>query len=241
MSREISEELTYAWNYFQLHAEQRLKTFNFYIVIMTLLIGAGYTLLSTQYSCIIVFIGGLISFFSFIFWKLDIRNKELIYNSEECLREIEKNLKTKIFTKEYENKKSNDAKDEKRFFKYHYSFTNSFNLVFFIFAFLGVSIIFFFIIYLIILHLKEKPLILTFLFSGYFSFICYMLLKRKKKLRILITIILFMSLGAIIFSNIDSLYRHFKVTHSTHFNNEIFNKEKIESNSTLINSNIKND
>ena len=77
----------YAWKYFALHADQRLKTFNFYLIVATLIVGAFATLLKEakdwRWLSILPF---LLTFLSFVFWKLDLRNKQLVRNGETALK-----------------------------------------------------------------------------------------------------------------------------------------------------------
>lgn len=81
---------TYAWGYFVQHAEQRLKTFNFYVVFCTVLIGAFATLVSknglTWHFSVLPL---LLPIFSFVFWKLDIRTKILIGVAEEAIKYLD--------------------------------------------------------------------------------------------------------------------------------------------------------
>jgi hypothetical protein len=80
----------YAWKYFSLHAEQRLKTFHFFVILSTLLTGAVLTIakdtVHVGYASPLAY---LLSVFSFVFWKLDIRNKELIRHGESALKNLE--------------------------------------------------------------------------------------------------------------------------------------------------------
>lgn len=67
---------TYAWGYFVQHAEQRLKTFNFYVVFCTVVIGAFATIASKSgLSRHFFILPLLLPIFSFVFWKLDLRTK----------------------------------------------------------------------------------------------------------------------------------------------------------------------
>lgn len=93
-------ELGLVWEYFKLHAEQRLKTFHFYIIIITLLIGSALTILKDKEYIFFIFVGILMSFFFFIFWRLDIRNKELISTAEEEIIKLEEKFFVKVFTKD---------------------------------------------------------------------------------------------------------------------------------------------
>jgi uncharacterized membrane protein len=146
--QQIKDQRQYVWNYFQLHASQRLITFNFYIVISTA-IGAGYivALRVNSIPVLAILLGFTISLLSFIFWKLDMRNKLLIKNAEEALRYLEaltctpgdknKSNVLKIFT--YEEGQTNKMKMTKSFWpwKNHYSYSKCFNIVFAVFGILG--------------------------------------------------------------------------------------------------------
>lgn len=91
MDGEHRKELRdYAWKYFSLHADQRIKTFNFYI----LLCGLGATVITTtvkdignQFAASVMSFG--LALISLVFWKLDVRNKELIKTSEAALKYLE--------------------------------------------------------------------------------------------------------------------------------------------------------
>lgn len=80
----------YAWEYFSQHAEQRLKTFNFYVLFCTVVIGGFSTILSRcSLSISYIFMPLLLIFFSFIFWKLDQRTRMLINNGEDALKYLD--------------------------------------------------------------------------------------------------------------------------------------------------------
>ena len=80
-----------AWKYFILHAEQRLKLFQFYITISTALLGGGFLIIRLGDAQWILIIFGLFSsFVSFIFWKLDIRTRNLVKLGEEALKTMDK-------------------------------------------------------------------------------------------------------------------------------------------------------
>src|ERR1700743_2881425 len=81
---------TYAWSYFSLHATQRLQAFQFFITLITALI-AGFAAFAKsdlyRWLSVICF---LVSFLSFIFWKLECRTKELVKNGEEALKYLDR-------------------------------------------------------------------------------------------------------------------------------------------------------
>src|SRR6266853_2054763 len=77
----------YAWNYFALHAEQRLKAFHFFIILATTILG-GFLLLfrygqSHKWTAVL---GILLALLSFVFWKLDVRTRTLVKNGEDALK-----------------------------------------------------------------------------------------------------------------------------------------------------------
>lgn len=144
MDPEIRKELRgYAWAYFDRHAEQRLKTFNFYLILC----GASIAGLVSRkpgdlpnYPSLLV----LLSFVSFIFWKLDVRTRDLTKHSEEALKLLEDELplpdesegvphRCKLFRRE-----ENESSKLKRFPKSTYfSYTTCFRFIFALFGFGG--------------------------------------------------------------------------------------------------------
>lgn len=77
----------YAWNYFELHADQRLKAFQFYIVLSAVIVGGFFTILKAggNHKWISV-LGFLWGFLSFVFWKMDQRIRQLVKNAEAALK-----------------------------------------------------------------------------------------------------------------------------------------------------------
>jgi hypothetical protein len=87
-----AEVRKHAWEYFQFHAQQRLTTFNFFLVFSTLLLGGLLTTFQDRYGSPVlgVGVGVLLVLISFVFWRLDRRNRQLIKNAEDALREEER-------------------------------------------------------------------------------------------------------------------------------------------------------
>ena len=77
-----------AWKYFHLHASQRLRLFQFYIAISTAISGAlVLAATSSDISALVsAFLASLLSLFSFLFWKLDLRTRTLVKNAEEAIK-----------------------------------------------------------------------------------------------------------------------------------------------------------
>ena len=80
-----------AWNYFALHAQQRLTTVNFYLVVATTLTAAAVASFAENFGFpgLRLPAGLLLSLLSFAFWRLDFRNRELIKAAEVALRSLE--------------------------------------------------------------------------------------------------------------------------------------------------------
>ena len=80
-----------AWNYFALHAQQRLTTVNFYLVVATTLTAAAVASFGENFGFpgLRLPTGLLLSLLSFVFWRLDFRNRELIEAAETALRCLE--------------------------------------------------------------------------------------------------------------------------------------------------------
>lgn len=82
-----------AWNCFALHAQQRLTTVNFYLVVATTLTAAAVASFDKEFGFpgLRLAAGLLLSFLSFAFWRLDFRNRKLIKSAEDALRSLESN------------------------------------------------------------------------------------------------------------------------------------------------------
>ena len=85
------EALDIAWKYFQQHASQRISFFNFYIVVASCMLTGLVTTFGSQFLAhhVGIAIGLMLAMTSFIFFKIDERNKFLTKKGEEALKEIE--------------------------------------------------------------------------------------------------------------------------------------------------------
>jgi hypothetical protein len=95
MESNMQHSMDHAWKYFEIHAQQRISVFNFYLATTGLVAagigvclqqGGGFSLLASGLSIFLTFV-------SFLFWKLDQRVSLLIKRSERALAEIEKSIK----------------------------------------------------------------------------------------------------------------------------------------------------
>lgn len=151
MDREFQKEMRdYAWNYFIAFADARLSTFRFYLAFCTILIAGIAALLSANEKWLAVCLGLLLSFLSFIYWKVDVRHKALIKQAEHALEYLEQQFPLpkdekqphvlQLFYSEAIREKS-----YRRFPKYfshkaYFSYSTSVNLVFGIFGIVGLLV-----------------------------------------------------------------------------------------------------
>jgi len=139
-----------SWDFFQMQAGQRLGTFNFYIAISSLLstgLAASFKA-DIDLPCLGAAFGVLLLLFSFIFWKLDRRNHDLIGSAEEALKFFESQATVedeagvphvaKRFTREEFDTNEKRKQRSWRFWRNHYSYSECFRAVFVIFAAAGV-------------------------------------------------------------------------------------------------------
>ncbi len=139
-----------AWDFFELQAEQRLTTFNFYIALSSLLSGGLAASFTTEVSLpyLGLLLGFLLVLLSFVFWKLDCRNRDLIKGAEEALRffEAESPLPdegsrphpAKRFSREAFDTAQCTATISWRVWRNHYTYSWCFRVVFVTFGIVGV-------------------------------------------------------------------------------------------------------
>ncbi len=141
----------YVWDYFQLHAAQRLTTFNFYIALSTLITTGLFASFHESFGVpsLGIVLGLLLVVFSFVFFKLEQRNRHLIWHGEAALKRIEEGFAEgsaeaedfRVFLKEQEETNTRKAAHRpiRDIWTYPYSYSNCFNIVFWVFALLGLT------------------------------------------------------------------------------------------------------
>jgi hypothetical protein len=141
----------YAWDYFQMHSGQRLTTFNYYLTLSTLIVTGLFVSFQKDftYPSIGVALGPLLSLISFIFWKIDVRNKQLIKNAEAALALIEDSEGFSDIDGEphplrlirCDDFLTRKLRSQKSLWPWrqHYSYSRSFNLVFWVFGLVGIA------------------------------------------------------------------------------------------------------
>ncbi len=143
----ITDYRDHLWDYFSLHAEQRLKTFHFYLILETALMGAVLIANKNEIAGnkFLLILGVLMTAFSIIFWKLDQRTRYLIKVSEEGLRGFEEHAIREFGFERTNAPFLNDPqyKSGLRTFPLiegAFSYSKCFGFVFFIFGFIGVGL-----------------------------------------------------------------------------------------------------
>ena len=144
---DINEQKDYAWKYFELHANQRMSTFNFFIVIAALMTTALAKTFERdfQYSYVGIILGIGLSLSAYIFWKLDQRVRFLIKHAEGVLKEIElhwlNNLGEDKFLSNLFTGEDAKTSNNKKIFPLIYatlSYSNCFNIIYLLFGLFGI-------------------------------------------------------------------------------------------------------
>src|SRR5262249_27505239 len=91
-----------AWAYFALHAQQRLITLNFYLLLAAALTTATVASFQRDFKFPLLRVpaGALLVLFSFVFWRLDLRTRTLVKNAEAALTAYELDHQVDDWTRE---------------------------------------------------------------------------------------------------------------------------------------------
>jgi hypothetical protein len=85
------EARSYAWGYFEVHADQRMKLFNFFLILSGVIVGAVPAVRSMEPGTrTVAFLPLLLVLVAFIFWRLEQRTRLLVKNGEEALKFLDK-------------------------------------------------------------------------------------------------------------------------------------------------------
>ncbi len=95
-SFDLKSLLRYSWDYFHVHADQRMSVFNFFVALAVLMTGGLVGTFHKDFGmpALGIVLGLGLGFVSFVFWKLDQRVKFLLKNVEASLAELEKHFPT---------------------------------------------------------------------------------------------------------------------------------------------------
>jgi hypothetical protein len=87
---ELRKELRdYAWKYFDRHAGQRLIAFNFYLALSGIIVAGLFAILREEVTWAAPVLAAILTYVSFVFWKIDCRTRTLTKHSENALKFIE--------------------------------------------------------------------------------------------------------------------------------------------------------
>ncbi len=151
----MNDQREQAWQYFVLHANQRMSIFNFYISIsLALIAGLGVLISIKAVPVLFIILGFLLIILSLVFWGLDRRTKEFIDIAENRILKLEKenNSIINLITSEHEislkkclipwfRKNRNDSNDSKSEGLRIISYTFLFGSIYLVFMVLGIALI----------------------------------------------------------------------------------------------------
>jgi hypothetical protein len=131
--------LTHAWRYFELHANQRMSVFNFFLALSGI-VSAGLAALlqgGAQLSFLGILLGVLLILVPVLFWKPDQRVSFLIKHAETALSELEGALPhepARLFQCE---PPKTDGVTSGHWWSRHWTYGQSFRMVFLVMAVIG--------------------------------------------------------------------------------------------------------
>ena len=140
-----------AWDYFAIHAKQRMDSFQYFLVVAGLATGAVATLATSANGnhAAAGFVALFLALLSFTFWKLDVRNRQLIKHAEEALKTIEKRMilpdgqdhpsRLQLFLYEEWDTGQRKRLGEAWPWSAHFSYSTCFQIVFLIFGLGGLA------------------------------------------------------------------------------------------------------
>jgi hypothetical protein len=94
--------LEHAWKWFSYHANQRLAAFNYFLVIVAVLITGYLTCIDRLMYAMQVILGFVGVVISMAFLALDVRNERLVNDGRTALRALERAIDTPIHRADYE-------------------------------------------------------------------------------------------------------------------------------------------
>ena len=138
-----------AWDYFALHAQQRLTTIKFFLAIATTLTAAAVASFGEnfQFPGLRLLAGVLLLLLSYAFWRLDFRNRELIKAAEAALRSFEADDRVNddgeeppvewLFTREHRQSEKREETSSRTKYVIPRTYSDVFRMLFVCFLFLG--------------------------------------------------------------------------------------------------------
>ena len=100
-------ETQYLCEHYRFNAEQRLKGFNFFVVLSIFVEGGIFTAVEKGFHpLILALLGGFVVILSTVFWLVDARSRELLSLAVPGLKVLEEGLpeKSRVFTRDSERR-----------------------------------------------------------------------------------------------------------------------------------------
>jgi len=151
-SSSVKEQRDYAWSYFQLHANQRMSSFNFFVVIAAILTtGLARTFdKDFEFYFVGLMLGASLLVVSFTFWKMDQRVRYLVKHAEETLKRLEdisvegeseqtRQGIARLFSTEEQKTNEIRSIESNNPWKWHLSYSDCFEAVYVVFGLLGLA------------------------------------------------------------------------------------------------------
>ena len=145
----LKEQREYAWEYFKVHAQQRMAIFNFFVVFSSLVtVGLAGTYQKEIKAYLVgAVLGFLLMLISFVFCKLDKRVGFLIKHAESALKWIECKFPLEecedgahvlqLFVLEETRTRSERKMPWYTPWQWHLTYSNCFGLAFWVFGLIG--------------------------------------------------------------------------------------------------------
>ena len=84
------DERQFVWDHFKFNAEQRLKGFNFFVLLSIFANGGVFAAIERQLSpCLLMLLGFFVALLAMVFWLVDARSRNLLHLTIPALKEIE--------------------------------------------------------------------------------------------------------------------------------------------------------
>ena len=112
----MQNEQQYLCDHYRFNAEQRLKAFNFFVVLSMFVDGGVFTAVEKNFHPLIVMLlGGFVVIVSAVFWVMDLRSRQLLSLAVPGLRVLEQHLseEARVFTR--------DLNSHSRFIRYTFA------------------------------------------------------------------------------------------------------------------------
>lgn len=97
------DEWQYLWDHFKFNAEQRLKGFNFFVLLSIFADGGVFTAIDKQFNPVLLaLLGSFIIILALVFWLVDLRSQHLLRLTIPGLKELEKGFPehSRLFAKD---------------------------------------------------------------------------------------------------------------------------------------------